>query len=417
MSQTARDGRAASEAAETSASAEAPLAGVRVVEMGTMLAGPLCARLLGDYGAEIIKIEDPSRGDIGRSWGRHKYRGRSLWWPIQGRNKRCVTINLRDPEGQDLARRLCATADVLVENFRPGTLERWELGPDRLHEDNPGLVVVRVSGFGQTGPDRDKAGFGVVGEAVGGLRYTTGYPNQAPPRVGVSIGDELASVFGVVGALLALRARERTGRGQVVDVAIYEAVFAMMESVATEYAKLGVLPERTGSRLPGVAPSNLYPTAEGEWVIIAGNAENVFRRLMTAIGRPALGDDPRFADHVARATHHEELDRIIAEWSSQRSADDITAAMHDAGVPSCKVYSPADMLRDPQYWAREMLLRRDDDELGELVVPGVVPKLSDTPGDVRWLGRPHGADNEAILGEELGIGDERLAAMRERGVV
>ncbi|MEZ5076089.1 MAG: CoA transferase [Solirubrobacterales bacterium] len=396
---------------------EGPLQGLRVVEMGTMLAGPLCARLLADYGADVVKIEDPKRGDIGRDWGRHKLDGKSLWWPIQGRNKRCVTINLREPDGQELARQLCARADVLVENFRPGTLERWGLGPERLAEENPGIVVARVSGFGQTGPAREKAGFGVVGEAVGGLRYTTGYPDQAPPRVGVSIGDEIASLFAVIGVLLALQSRQRSGHGQVVDVAIYEAVFAMMESIVTEYTRVGKLPERTGSRLPGVAPSNVYPTADGEWVIIAANAENVFRRLMAVLGKPELGEDARFLDHGSRAANYEVLDETINAWSSQLPADEIIAQLDEAGVPASKIYSPADMIEDPHFWAREMLIETTDRVLGDLTIPGIVPKLSATPGEVRWLGPEHGEHNKEVFERELGLSVERLEELRQKGVV
>ncbi|MGD9795813.1 MAG: CaiB/BaiF CoA transferase family protein [Dehalococcoidia bacterium] len=405
------------EAAVEGTGRSGPLAGVRVVETGSLLAGPLCARLLADYGADVVKIEDPARGDIGRHWGRNKLDGESLWWPLMARNKRCVTINLRDPEGQDLARRLCDSADILVENFRPGTLERWNLGPERLHATNPGLVVVRVSGFGQSGPYRDKAGFGVVGEAIGGLRYTTGTEGEAPPRVGVSIGDQLASVFGVVGALLGLHARRTTGRGQVADVAIYEAVFAMMESIVTEYARLGVLPERTGSRLAGVAPSNIYPTSDGEWIIIGGNAENVFRRLMDAIGDAELAEDPRFSTHTARGVNFEALDAIISAWTRQRSADDVVDALDVAGVPASRIYSPADIVADPHFAARDMLLRIADDKLGELLMPGIVPKMSDTPGSMAWLGPEHGEHTDQVFGKELGISTDELSGLRERGII
>ena len=382
-----------------------------------MLAGPLCARFLGDYGAEVIKVEDPGAGDLGREWGRNKFEGRSLWWPIQGRNKRCVTLNLRTESGQDLLRRLCSTADIFVENFRPGTLERWGVGPADLAEINPRLIFVRISGFGQTGPNRDKAGFGVVGEAIGGLRNVTGYPDAPPPRVGISLGDQLASIFGVVGALLALRARESTGRGQVVDVAIYEAVFAMMESIVTEYARLGTLPERTGSRLPGVAPSSIYPTSDGEWIIVAGNSENVFRRLVAAIGRPELAEDPRFSHHVTRYEHADELDEAISGWTQLRTAADVQALLEEAAVPCCKIYSAADIMVDPHYWAREMLVRMQDAELGELVVPGIVPKLSDTPGSVRWLAPELGQDNHAVFVDELGLSEDEISTYRAQGVL
>jgi succinyl-CoA--D-citramalate CoA-transferase len=396
---------------------EPPLRGVRVVECGSLLAGPVCARLLGDYGADVVKVEDPGSGDVGRVWGDHKFDGRSLWWPIQGRNKRCVTINLRTEAGQGLLRRLLETADVFVENFRPGTLERWGIGPDVLAELNPRLVVVRVSGFGQTGPSRNKAGFGVVGEAVGGLRNVTGYPDQAPPRVGISLGDQLASVFGVIGALLALHARERTGRGQVVDVAIYEAVFALMESLVTEHAKLGVLRQRMGPRLAGAAPSSIYPTSDGEWIIVAGNADNVFRRLAEAMGQPELADDPRYLTHVTRAENADELDETISDWTRELTAAEVEAALEAAAVPCCKIYSEADIVADSHFWAREMLLRLQDGDLGELVIPGVVPKLSDTPGSVRWLAPGLGEHNREVFVGDLGLTDDELATLDAEGTV
>jgi crotonobetainyl-CoA:carnitine CoA-transferase CaiB-like acyl-CoA transferase len=396
---------------------EAPLEGIRVVECGSLIAGPVCARLLGDYGADVVKVEDPGSGDVGRVWGDYKLDGRSLWWPIQGRNKRCVTINLRTEPGQELLRRLLETADIFVENFRPGTLERWGIGPDVLAELNPRLIVVRVSGFGQTGPGRNKAGFGVVGEAIGGLRNVTGYPDQAPPRVGISLGDQLASIFGVVGALLALHARERTGRGQVVDVAIYEAVFMLMESLVTEHAKLGVLRQRMGPRLAGAAPSSIYPTSDGEWIIVAGNADNVFRRLAEAMGQPELADDPRYVTHLDRAANADALDETIAEWTRELTADEVEAALEAAAVPCCKIYSEADIVADQHFWAREMLLRLQDGDLGELVIPGVVPKLSATPGSVRWLAPGLGQHNHDVFVGDLGLSDDELASLQADGTV
>jgi crotonobetainyl-CoA:carnitine CoA-transferase CaiB-like acyl-CoA transferase len=396
---------------------EAPLKGIRVVECGSLIAGPVCARLLGDYGADVVKVEDPGAGDLGRVWGDHKLDGRSLWWPIQGRNKRCVTINLRTEAGQELLKRLLETADVFVENFRPGTLERWGIGPDVLAELNPRLIVVRVSGFGQTGPGRNKAGFGVVGEAIGGLRNVTGYPDQAPPRVGISLGDQLASIFGVVGALLALHARERTGRGQVVDVAIYEAVFMLMESLVTEHAKLGVLRQRMGPRLAGAAPSSIYPTSDGEWIIVAGNADNVFRRLAEAMGRPELADDPRYVSHISRVANADELDETISEWTRELTAEAVEVALEAAGVPCCKIYSEADIVADQHFWAREMLLRLQDGDLGELVIPGVVPKLSATPGSVRWLAPGLGEHNRDVFVGDLGLSEDELASLHADGTV
>jgi succinyl-CoA--D-citramalate CoA-transferase len=396
---------------------DAPLQGIRVVECGSLIAGPVCARLLGDYGADVVKVEDPGAGDVGRVWGDHKLDGRSLWWPIQGRNKRCVTINLRTEAGQDLLRRLLETADIFVENFRPGTLERWGIGPDVLAELNPRLIVVRVSGFGQTGPGRNKAGFGVVGEAIGGLRNVTGYPDQAPPRVGISLGDQLASIFGVVGALLALHARERTGRGQVVDVAIYEAVFMLMESLVTEHAKLGVLRQRMGPRLAGAAPSSIYPTSDGEWIIVAGNADNVFRRLAEAMRQPELADDPRYVTHLSRAANADALDETITEWTRELTAAEVEAALEAAAVPCCKIYSEADIVADQHFWAREMLLRLQDGDLGELVIPGVVPKLSATPGSVRWLAPGLGEHNQDVFVGDLGLSEDELASLRAERIV
>lgn len=394
-----------------------PLSGVRVIECGSLLAAPLCARFLGDYGADVIKVEDPAAGDLGRHWGRHKVNGRSLWWPIQGRNKRCVTLNLRTREGQALFGRLCESADLVVENFRPGTLEKWGVGPDELAETHPKLIFVRLSGFGQTGPNRAKAGFGVVGEAVGGLRNVTGYADRPPPRVGISLGDQVAAIFGVVGALLALKVRESTGRGQVVDVAIYEAVFALMESIVTEYARVGALPERSGTRLAGVAPSSIYATSDGEWIVIAANSENVFKRLMTAIGKPELVTDERYSHHVVRAEYADDLDAVISAWTQARPAAEVLSLLEEAAVPCCKIYSPADIVNDPHYWAREMLIRIEDPELGELVVPGVVPKLSATPGSIRWQAPALGEHNRDIFVEELGLSDENLSAYQRAGIV
>ena len=311
--------------------------------MGQLLAGPFCGQLLADFGAEVIKLEDPARGDPMRQWGREKPHGLSLWWPVIARNKKSVTLNLRHPEGQSLARRLLGTADVLVENFRPGTLERWGLGYDALAERNPGLVLVRVTGFGQDGPYAPRAGYGSIGEAMGGLRYVTGDPSTPPSRSGISIGDSLAGTFAALGALLALHARARTGRGQVVDSAIYEAVLAMMESLVTEYQVAGYTRERTGAILPNVAPSNVYPTADGQLVLVAANQDTVFRRLAAVMARPELADDPRYASHSARGEHQVELDGLIAGWTATLDADRLLAALEEAacrpggstGPPTC----------------------------------------------------------------------------------
>lgn len=398
--------------------AERPLAGVRVIEMGVLLAGPFCGQLLADFGAEVIKVEAPGVGDPMRAWGQHRKDGRSLWWPVIARNKKSITLNLREPEGQEIARRLIATADILVENFRPGTLERWGLGWDRLSEINPKLIMVRVSGYGQTGPYSQRAGFGVIGEAMGGLRNVTGYPDRPPTRVGISIGDSLAATFGALGALVALHHRDvNGGRGQVVDVGIYEAVLAMMESTIPEYALTGYIRGRTGSTIPGVAPSNIYPTKDGDYVLIAGNADNVFRRLSEAIGHPEWPDDPRFATHQARGEHMEELDGMIADWTRQRSAEEILSTMHEAGVPAGKVYTAKDMMEDPQFAARENIVWVEDPEIGPIPMQNVVPRLSETPGAVRSTGPALGQHNAEIYGELLGISPEEQVSLRERGVI
>ncbi len=395
-----------------------PLEGVRVVEMGSLLAGPFCGQLLGDFGAEVIKVEAPGKGDPMREWGRHRKNGRTLWWPIIARNKKSVTLNLREEEGQELVRKLVADADVLVENFRPGTLERWGLGYDRLSEENPGLVMVRVSGYGQTGPYRERAGFGSIGEAMGGVRHVTGFPDQPPPRAGISLGDSLAATFGALGAVTALFHREaRGGRGQVVDVGIYEAVLAMMESTIPEYALAGHVRGRTGSVLPFVAPSNIYPTKDEDYVLIAGNADNVFRRLAEVLGRPEWADDGRYATHQARGENMEELDAWISAWTRERTGGEILEAMAEAGVPAGKVFTAEDMMEDPHYAARENVVEVEDPGIGPFPMQNVVPRLTATPGGVRWTGPALGQHNDEVFGELLGLDAAERDALRERGIV
>ncbi len=395
-----------------------PLDGVRVVEMGSLLAGPFCGQLLGDFGAEVIKVEPPGKGDPMREWGRHRKNGRTLWWPIIARNKKSVTLNLREAEGQELARRLIAEADVLVENFRPGTMEKWGLGYEGLSEINPGLVMVRVSGFGQTGPYRKQAGFGSIGEAMGGIRHVTGFPDLPPPRTGISLGDSLAATFGALGALTALYHREaHDGRGQVVDVGIYEAVLALMESTIPEYVLAGQVRGRTGSVLPFVAPSNIYPTRDKDYVLIAGNADNVFRRLAKALGHPEWAEDERYATHHARGENMEELDARISEWTKQRTGDEILEAMREAGVPAGKVFTAADMVEDPHYAARGNVVEVEDPEIGPFPMQNVVPRLTETPGEVRWTGPALGQHNDEVYGDLLDLGAEELAGLRERGLV
>ena len=385
--------------------------------MGQLLAGPFCAQLLGDFGAEVIKIEPPGRGDAMREWGREKPHGLSLWFPVLGRNKKSVTINLRTDVGQELVRRLVAHADVLVENFRPGTLERWNLDYETLSAINPRLILTRVTGYGQTGPYAQRAGFGAIGEAMGGIRYTTGSPDVMPSRVGVSLGDSLAGTFGALGTLVALHARQRTGLGQVVDSAIYEAVLALMESLLPEYELAGYTRERTGSVLPMIAPSNVYPTRGGDLILIAANQDSVFGRLTKLMGQPELARDDRYKTHTARGHNLEELDEIIAGWSSGCEVDELLDALHEAGVPAGRIYRAKEMFEDPHYAAREMIVRLTHPEFGLFPMQNVVPKLSDTPGRIRHVGPELGAHTEEILHGLVGLSDEELEALHDSGTV
>ena len=391
-----------------------PLANIKVVELGTLIAGPYCARLLAEFGAEVVKIETPGEGDPLRKW-RKLHEGNSLWWYAQARNKKSVAVNLREPEGQEIVRRLAAGADIVIENFRPGTMEKWGLGYEALSKENPGLVMVRISGFGQTGPYKDRPGFGAIGESMGGMRYITGYPDRAPVRVGISIGDSLAAMFGAIGALCAVHQRAATGRGQVVDVALYEAVFAMMESMLPEYGLGGYVRERSGASLPGIVPSNTYPCRDGKYVVIGANADSIFKRLMRAIGRADLADDPALAANDGRVKRTEELDRVIGEWTSRHDLDTVLEILDKAEVPSGRIYSIADIAADLHYQARGMIERH---KLGEkdLLLPGVVPKLSDTPGGTRWIGPKLGEHTGEVLAG-LGYTEGEIAAMKERGVI
>ncbi|GAA1396847.1 CaiB/BaiF CoA transferase family protein [Catellatospora coxensis] len=393
------------------------LSDIRVIETGTLLAGPFCGQLLGDFGAEVIKLEDPGKGDPMRQWGREKPHGQSLWWPVVARNKKSVTCNLRVKEGQDLVRRLVADADVLLENFRPGTLERWGLGWDELSAINPRLILVRVTGYGQTGPYAPRAGFGSIGEAMGGIRYVTGEADRPPSRSGISLGDSLAATYAAYGTLAALHARERTGRGQVVDSAIYEAVLAMMESLLPEWAVAGYQRERTGAVLPNVAPSNAYPTADGTEVLIGANQDTVFRRLCEVMGAPELADDPRYATHGARGAHQAELDDLIAAWTRTQQPDKLLAALHEAGVPAGGVYTAKDILADPHVAAREAVVRVPHPDFGELPMQNVAPRLSADPGSVRWAGPTLGQHNDEVYGTLLGLSETERAELRERGVI
>ncbi|CAM5795192.1 CaiB/BaiF CoA transferase family protein [Ottowia pentelensis] len=392
-----------------------PLAGLRVIEMGQLIAGPFAGKTLGDFGAEVIKIEPPGAGDPLRNWRLLRH-GTSVWWQVQSRNKRSLALDLRAAEGQDVARRLIAEADVLIENFKPGTLEGWGLAPERLQALNPGLIILRISGYGQTGPYRDRPGFGVVGEAMGGLRHLTAEPGRVPVRVGVSIGDTLAALHGVIGVLLALHHRTaHGGAGQVIDVALHEAVFNCMESLIPEYSAFGAVREPAGSALPGIAPSNAYPCQDG-WVLVAGNGDSIFKRLMTAIGRDDLGGAPDLADNAGRVARVAEIDAAIGAWTQPRTVRAVLDALTAARVPAGKVYTARDIAEDPHYQARDMLLAQATRDGDTLTVPGIVPKLSATPGGVR-ASAPHlGEDSEAVL-RELGLSAEQIAALRQRGIV
>ncbi|TBU72976.1 CaiB/BaiF CoA transferase family protein [Phytopseudomonas daroniae] len=390
------------------------LEGIRVIEMGQLIAGPFASKMLGEFGAEVIKIEPPGIGDPLRKWRKIKD-GTSLWWHVQSRNKQSLTLNLKEAEGQDIVRRLVAEADILVENFRPGTLETWGLGWDELSRINPRLIMLRISGYGQTGPYRDLPGFGVIGEAMGGLRHLSGYPGQAPVRVGVSIGDSLSSLYGVIGVLLALQERNRSGQGQQIDVALYESVFAMMESLVPEYDAFGYVREPAGSALPGITPSNSYPCNDGSYVLIAGNGDSIYKRLMNLIGRQDLADDPRLAHNDGRSQHAEMIDVAIGEWTEQRGRDEVIEALKEARVPAGYPYTAADIVSDPHYLARQMI-ETVQTSAGPLKVPGVLPKLSRTPGRIGEGGPQLGEHSEQVLAG-LGLTDEQVRGLRERGII
>lgn len=389
---------------------DGPLSGIRVVEIGTLIAAPFASRILGEFGADVIKIES-REGDPLRKW--RKMRGdTSLWWYVQSRNKRLMTVDLKSPEGQRIVRKLLATADVLVENYRPGALEKLGLGWEQLHEISPKLIMVRISGYGQTGPLRGKPGFGAIGEAMGGIRYTTGSPDQPPSRTGISIGDSLASLHAVIGALMALlHVKTKNGNGQVVDVSLVESVFNVMESIVPEFDQLGHVRERTGGKLPGICPSNTYQTSDDAWIVIAGNSDAIFKRLMIAIGRSDLADDARLKSNDVRVLHEDEIDAAIASWSRTRPLTNALALLDQADVPAGRIYSAADIVTDPHYLARDMILTATLPDGGEIKVPGVLPKLSETPGAMNWLGRELGADTHDILGE-LGYSSNDIAQLQ-----
>lgn len=397
------------------------LNGVRVLELGSIIAGPFCGRLLADHGADVIKIEAPGMPDPLRDWGQAEQDGHHFFWTVHARNKRCVTLDLRRPEGRDIFLELVDRADVLLESFRPGTLEKWGLAPELLAERNPGLVVARVSGYGQTGPDSRRPGYASVAEAVSGMRYLNGYPGGPPPRPALSIGDSLAGMFAAQGVLMALLARERTSppAGQVVDVALTESCLALLESSIPDYDRGGVVREPSGTRLTGIAPSNLYESADGRWMVIAANQDSVFARLCAAMDRPELVTDERFRSHVARGRHQDEIDAIVADWARQHDAETLTRILEDAGVVVGPVNTVADVVKDPQLLARDMLLPHFDEGIGaDVLGPGVVPKLTRTPGSVRWAGPPHpGSHNAEVYRELLGLSDPQLHELEAAGVI
>ncbi|MFM0225125.1 MULTISPECIES: CaiB/BaiF CoA transferase family protein [Paraburkholderia] len=393
-----------------------PLQGIRVIEIGTLIAAPFAARLMAEFGADVIKIEAPETGDPLRKW-RKLHEGTSLWWYLQSRNKKSICVNLKSADGVEIVKRLAADADVVIENLRPGALEKLGLGWDVLHAINPKLTMVRISGYGQSGPYRDRPGFGAIGEAMGGIRYTTGDVDGAPARVGVSLGDSLASLHGVIGALMSLlRVKTGQGEGQVVDVSLVESVFNLMESLVPEYDLLGHVRERSGGALPGIAPSNTYRTEDEGFVVIAGNSDPIFKRLMQVIGRPDLADDPALARNDGRVQHCAMLDQAITAWTSHHSTDDVLAALERAEVPSGRIYSVADIVADPHYQARDMLLNAQLPGGASVKMPGIVPKLSDTPGEVRWQGPALGEHTGSVL-SELGFANEDIERLRREGAV
>jgi formyl-CoA transferase len=392
-----------------------PLAGIKVLELGQLIAGPFAAKTLADFGADVIKVESPGAGDPLRKWRMLK-NGTSVWWQVQSRNKRSVALDLKDAQAQEIVRRLAQDADVLIENFRPGAMEGWGLGPEQLSELNPRLVMLRISGYGQTGPYRDRPGFGVVAEAMGGLRHLTGEPGRVPVRVGVSIGDTLAALHGVIGILLALHHRHQSGRGQVVDVALYEAVFNCMESLLPEYSAFGAVRGPAGSAMPGIAPTNAYRCADGSYALVAGNGDSIFKRLMAVIGRDDLGTDPALADNAGRVARVTEIDEAIGEWTAKNTVDEVLAALDTAAVPAGRIYTVADIAADPHYRARGMLQEVEMDDGSRLAVPGIVPKLSATPGANRRNAPQLGQDTDEVL-RGLGLDAGQIAELKRRGII
>lgn len=406
-----------------------PLAGIKVLELGTLIAGPFCARLMAEFGAEVIKVESPDGGDPIRQW-RVLKDGNSLWWSVQSRNKKSITLNMKDERAQAIARRLALEADIVIENYRPGVLEKWNIGYEQLKAINPALIMVRLSGYGQSGPMRDAPGFGAIGESMGGIRYVSGHPDRPPVRIGISIGDSIASLHGAIGALMALRHRDVTGgrwngktgadcvagQGQMVDVALYEAVFNLMESLVPEYDYAGIVRERTGGSLPGIVPSNTYTTADGENIVIAGNGDAIFKRLMSAIGRDDMANDPQLANNAGRVARTQEIDDTIQAWCSGRNIDAALEILKAADVPVSKIYSVRDMLQDPQFLARQMFEQHLFRDGTPVKLPAVTPKLSETPGGTRWMGPELGEHTDEVLAG-LGYSSNEIAMLRREQVL
>ena len=395
-----------------------PLDGVKILELGNLVAAPYAGKLFAEFGAEVIKVEQPTNGDPLRNW-RVMHEDTSVWWYVQGRNKKSVTINLREPEGQEIVRSLIGKVDVVLENFKPGTLERWGLGYEELQKVNPSIVLTRISGYGQTGPYKEKPGFGSVAEAIGGLRYLTGYPDRPPVRAGIAIGDMIAGLYAVIGTLMALRARDEDPdkKGQVVDVALYEAVFSLLEGILPEYDLTGLVRERTGSTLPGIAPSNTYKCADGKHIVIGGNGDRIFQRLMTDIGREDLATDPLYASNQGRADHVDLIDGAIEAWTLQHSMDEVRRILDEASVPVGPIYGINDIVNDEHYQARDMLKEIVLADGVKMTVPGIVPKLSETPGDIEWVGPVLGAHNEEIYTDFIGLSEDEFKRLKEKGVI
>ena len=396
---------------------EGPLKDIRVIEMGTMIAGPFCGQLLADHGAEVIKLEQPTVGDPMREWGKEKPHGKALFWPVLGRNKLSATLNAREPDGQKLVKELVESADMLLENFRPGTMERWGLGYEQLSAINPKLIMIRVSGFGQTGPYAKRAGYGAIGEAMGGLRYTTGDPSLPPSRAGISIGDTLAATHACLGAIMALHQVHITGRGQVIDASIYESVLNMMENLITDYDVGGYIRERTGSFLPKIAPSNIYPTRDGIWLVIGANQDTVWVRMAAAMGRPALGSDVRYATHAARGSNQIALDELIADWTKNFSSDELEDLLNEHGIPNGKIFRAPEMLDDPQFKARDSIIRVNHPEFGEMAMQNVVPKFSMTQGTVRHPGPKLGEHNKYVWSDIVGKTLDEIDELKKQGTI